>query len=272
MNNSVDISVIIPVYNSEATIVESVISVVSSIKHEKLAFELILINDGSTDGSLEQILKLQKFDPGRIIVIDQENSGAASARNAGLDIATGKLIAFNDADDRWTDSGLGLRLSVLDALPQLVCLAANHDIETQPLYYLKKLLGNCHEVTLFTQMFKNYFAPPTVILRRIVVDEGLRFDPSLSHAEEGYFFNHVASRYECGILNRKVSESITGKKRYGESGLSGNLSLMQAGEIRNLRNAYEELHKNKLLYLIALVFSKLKYVKRISVVFIRRFM
>ena len=61
-------------------------------------YEIILVNDGSKDGSLSLCKKLAAKDD-RITVIDKENGGAGSARNAGIEVAKGEYLAFPDADD-----------------------------------------------------------------------------------------------------------------------------------------------------------------------------
>lgn len=93
------ISIIVPVYNAEKTLKRCVLSL---IKQTYKDLEIILVNDGSTDRSLV-ICKELKAQDGRIEVIDKPNGGAASARNAGLDIATGKYIMFCDSDDYVSD-------------------------------------------------------------------------------------------------------------------------------------------------------------------------
>lgn len=89
------ISVIVPVYNAEKFLERSLTSI---IKQTYKQLEIILINDGSTDNSLE-ILKQFKNNDSRIKVINQKNSGVGAARNTGLDIAKGEFISFIDADD-----------------------------------------------------------------------------------------------------------------------------------------------------------------------------
>jgi len=89
------ISVIVPVYNAEEYLEECVDSVLSQ---SYINIELILVNDGSTDGSGELCDALAETDK-RIVVIHQENGGVSKARNAGLDAATGNRIAFVDCDD-----------------------------------------------------------------------------------------------------------------------------------------------------------------------------
>ena len=89
------ISVIIPVYNTEQYLKRCL----DSIKENTYQYlEIICINDGSTDNSLEILEQYQK-DDSRFIIIDQKNSGVSKARNNGLEKATGDYIAFIDSDD-----------------------------------------------------------------------------------------------------------------------------------------------------------------------------
>lgn len=89
------ISVIVPIYNAELYLDRCLKSIINNT-HRNL--EIICINDGSTDTSLN-ILESYKENDSRIIVISQENRGVSSARNKGLEIATGEYISFVDADD-----------------------------------------------------------------------------------------------------------------------------------------------------------------------------
>lgn len=89
------VSIIIPVYNTEQFLEECLNSIVNQTYKN---LEIILINDGSTDSSLEICKKYQQKDK-RIILISQENKGAGVARNKGLDIAKGEYITFVDSDD-----------------------------------------------------------------------------------------------------------------------------------------------------------------------------
>lgn len=87
------VSVIIPVYNGEKTIKNSIKSVLNQTMTD---IEVIVVNDGSTDGTLEI---LNDFDDKRLRVITQENAGQGAARNTGMAAATGEYIGFVDADD-----------------------------------------------------------------------------------------------------------------------------------------------------------------------------
>lgn len=92
------ISIIVPVYNAEKTLKECVNSL---IKQTYSNIEIILVNDGSKDDSLRICKEFAEKDS-RIIVIDKPNGGVSSARNAGLDIASGEYVMFCDSDD-WAE-------------------------------------------------------------------------------------------------------------------------------------------------------------------------
>lgn len=89
------ISIIIPVYNAEDKLHRCLDSV---LKQSYKDIEVIIINDGSTDGSLS-ICESYKSKDNRVIIIDKKNAGVSAARNSGLRIATGKYIQFVDSDD-----------------------------------------------------------------------------------------------------------------------------------------------------------------------------
>lgn len=97
------VSIVVPVYNSGKFIKETVETVKAQ---DYQNWELLLVNDCSTDNSKEEIKKYEKED-NRIRLIDlRENSGAAIARNTGMKEAKGKYIAFLDADDLWENTKL----------------------------------------------------------------------------------------------------------------------------------------------------------------------
>ena len=91
----VKISVIIPVYNVENYLEESLDSIINQTFTD---LEIICVNDGSTDNS-PSILNNYANKDSRINIINQENKGLSAARNSGLDVATGDYIYFFDSDD-----------------------------------------------------------------------------------------------------------------------------------------------------------------------------
>jgi glycosyltransferase involved in cell wall biosynthesis len=109
------VSVIIPTYNRAWSIKESIDSVLSQDFND---FELIVIDDGSTDHTIE-ILNSYGKD---IFVIHQRNQGVSSARNRGLMKASGSFIAFLDSDDLWLPGKLSLQVDYFNSNPTaLIC-------------------------------------------------------------------------------------------------------------------------------------------------------
>ena len=113
------VSVVIPVFNGEATIAETLESVFA--QRFDGGFEVIVVNDGSTDGTRAV---LEKYGD-RIRVIEQENRGISAARNAGLKVSAGEYIALLDADDTWTEDKLEKTVPVLQE--NLECVAVFSD-------------------------------------------------------------------------------------------------------------------------------------------------
>ncbi|MDR2708410.1 MAG: glycosyltransferase, partial [Elusimicrobiota bacterium] len=90
------ISVIVPVYNTPC---EDLKKCIESIINQTLKeIEIILVNDGSTNGNLEILKEYARKDK-RIVLIDQQNQGVSASRNAGINIAKGQYIGFVDSDD-----------------------------------------------------------------------------------------------------------------------------------------------------------------------------
>ena len=102
----VHVSVIIPLYNGERYLRQALDSV---LNQSFAPFEVIVVNDGSTDGSSDILDTYGK----RIVRIDQTNAGTAAARNAGVDASEGDLIAFIDQDDYWVEDKLEKQTSIL---------------------------------------------------------------------------------------------------------------------------------------------------------------
>lgn len=115
------VSVVIPLYNKRGTIVRAIGSVLSQTV---TGLELIIIDDGSSDGSKE--LAAGVSDP-RIRIESQANAGPGRARNAGVELASAPVIAFLDADDEWHDGYLAAGLAALDAHPEASTYVCGYD-------------------------------------------------------------------------------------------------------------------------------------------------
>jgi glycosyltransferase involved in cell wall biosynthesis len=109
------ISVIIPCHNGAAYLAEALDSVFAQTEP---AFEIIIIDDGSTDDSAN----VAKRYGDRVRLVSQSHQGISAARNAGLALAAGDFIAFLDADDLWTRDSLAARLAIMEGRPPVDCV------------------------------------------------------------------------------------------------------------------------------------------------------
>lgn len=118
------ISVVIPLYNKAHTITRSLTSV---MRQEFTDFEVIVIDDGSTDNGRDIILS--NFQDSRIKVIPQQNAGVSAARNRGVTESHGDYIAFLDADDEWHPQYLSYIVRAISRYPDpsYVIMQCRHD-------------------------------------------------------------------------------------------------------------------------------------------------
>ena len=108
-----EISVLIPAYNCEETICRAVRSALRQIYTD---FEIIIVDDGSQDGTIEVISTI--LDPRIKIIHHPQNLGEAEARNTAVKSASGKYIAFLDSDDEWLPEKLSKQMQVIRSEPE----------------------------------------------------------------------------------------------------------------------------------------------------------
>lgn len=115
------ISVIIPLYNKGKQIAHTLRSVLNQTFQD---FEVVIVDDGSTDGSVAEV---EKFCDSRIRLIHQKNAGVAAARNRGIEEAKSDLIAFLDADDEWKPEYLATQYHLSQKYPDCNVFACNYE-------------------------------------------------------------------------------------------------------------------------------------------------
>ena len=117
MEENIFISIVIPLYNKAHTIVKTLKTVFAQTYQY---FEVIIVNDGSTDNGVQLIL--EHFKDPRIRIISQENAGVSAARNRGIEEAKGDWVAFLDADDEWLPGYLNEISILISEFPHLQML------------------------------------------------------------------------------------------------------------------------------------------------------
>ncbi len=196
------VSVIIPVYNAEKYIRQTVRSVLDQTLHE---FELIILNDGSRDSSGEILQQMEKEDQ-RIHVIQKANTGVSDTRNTGISQARGKYLAFLDADDLWKAENLQKKINCLQTTQKkwvfsnVEMIDENNHLLPQPVTelttrdILNKLLlwesgdvipGPCSNIVVEKELFRN----------------GLQFDIHLSSPADRDICIQLAAKAEPAFLN-----------------------------------------------------------------------
>lgn len=124
------VSVIIPLYQKARHVADALTAAYRSCRLASTAFELIVVDDGSTDGSDDAVRAWEATHPEQsvpLILIRQENQGAAAARNAGWTAARGEAILFLDADDTWADHHVSEILGLMAQFPEAVLYADAYD-------------------------------------------------------------------------------------------------------------------------------------------------
>ena len=195
------ISLVIPVYNKEERLSDCLDSVAAQTI-DKAQLELILVNDGSTDGSLKVC---QRFAERNSFarVIDKPNGGVSSARNEGIRAATGRYIAFLDADDTLAEDSLGVIVEAFDAMADEVDLLAYHiayfHSETGEVTYHKrdKWLG---ETGVYKLAENPYICQTTMnVVVKNKASSPILFDESLKMGEDQHFITrHLLDKEAIG--------------------------------------------------------------------------
>lgn len=173
------ISVVMSVYNHEKYVSEAIDSILNQSFKD---FEFIIINDGSTDKSLEMI---KSFKDKRIILIDRENKGLVSSLNEGLDIAKYDLIARMDSDDIAHPERFKEQLLVMKN-EKIVCCGSNLEIFDENQSALIRKLEKDSEIKA-GMLIKNQINHPSVMMRKT----DLRYDKNFYKIEDYNYFTEL---------------------------------------------------------------------------------
>lgn len=201
------VSIVIPTFNNEKEISQTIQSVLSQTYTN---FELICVNDGSTDQTKQILQRFQKDDR-RIIVKSLPNGGAASARNEGLAIASGKYIYFLDADDCVKSNLLADNIALLEKY-NADCLLFSHTelIEQQKIHHRlnlsKTTVYNNAEfsqkfISLFTDSIFNSFYSINKIYRKSFIDQNHIQFPNKIFGEDAAFSYSVYQKLNKIVIN-----------------------------------------------------------------------
>jgi len=266
------VSVVIPYYNSAGTIIKALDSVVGQIYTD---FEIILVDDGSNDNThslVDDYIKQTKRINFKHFY--QENAGPADARNRGISKSGADLIAFLDADDSWISTKLAIQIKIM-AANNIDLLGSNINIvepmgEIYHQYYTKKQL---EYVSFYKLLFKHYFYTSSVIVSKKVLEHVGGFPEGQKYAEDTLLFCRITRICRSAVSSDFLVNVY--KPLFGQSGLSANLKetnkyvLNNFAVLRN-ENAIGIKKIGKFIYYSAVLFSRIKYVRKILISFFRK--
>jgi glycosyltransferase involved in cell wall biosynthesis len=175
------VSVIIPAYNAEAYLGEALESVLGQTWS---AVEAIVVDDGSTDGTLA-IAEAAAAGDGRVRVVSQRNAGPSAARNAGMAVARGEAVCFLDADDVFLPDKVSRQMQHLLDHADCALVYSDFEVGDEELHPIEHRSVRPIDVPMRLAMaYRTPFAPLSVLLRRSLVEATGGFDPSLAACED----------------------------------------------------------------------------------------
>lgn len=253
---TIDFTVVIPVYNGAAYIADAVNS---CLQQSLLPKQIIIVDDASTDNTTAII---QQLTDKRIVYRrNEKNSGPSYTRNIGIQMATTSWISFLDADDTFHPK----KLEVIQ-----YCIGLNNDIRAiGHAFDLKETkkkpvdedwkdkLRSISYLTAKDVVWKNPMVTPSL---SVAADNVILFDESMVYAEDHDFILRTAEQF--GICYVDLPLCSLQRKPLTPGGISSNKWKMRVGEMR-MYISYAKRHNNYLMIPLLIVFSLLKHLKNI---------
>ncbi len=197
MSGAKQVSVVIASYNMGRYIAEALDSVLAQTYP---LFEVIVVNDGSTDDT-DAVVERFLEDP-RIVYITQDNQGQPKAKNAGLNAARGEFVAFLDADDLWAASKIEKQIRLFEAREQVGVVYTNVASMDENGNLIAVGRQKRYSGRITEQLFKNNFVPfSSVLVRRRCFEEMGGFDESFAMGIDYELWLRLSTRYEFHYLD-----------------------------------------------------------------------
>ncbi len=190
---------VIPTYNRGWILKDAVDSVLGQ---DFTDFELIVVDDGSTDNTREILDSCPDSYMDKIIVLRQNNKGVSSARNKGITHSSGRFIAFLDSDDLWLPKKLSTQIDFFDSKKEaLICqtdeIWIKNGIRVNPKIRHKKFSGDIFSRSLDLCLV----SPSAVMIKRSLFDEIGLFDESLYSCEDYDLWLRISSRHPVFFID-----------------------------------------------------------------------
>jgi len=223
-----NIAAIMPLYNKRRYVVEAVESI---LQQTRPADEIVIVDDGSTDGSGDLVAERYGHDP-RIKLIRQTNRGPGAARNVGIKATRSPLLAFIDADDKWLPERLERQGAFMEQNPGCMMSftsSIGYNERTGETWYKPlHLLENIQKDRFIRKEFfpeRSYIACNSVMIRREALDEVGLFDEALWKAQDTDLWLRIMLRFGFEYIPESLAWVRRGFPRSNETvehGFKGN--------------------------------------------------
>lgn len=254
------ITVILPVYNGKKYIAQAIDSV---LKQSYSAFELIIVNDGSTDDTESEI---SKFKDDRIKYITQSNQGPSAARNKGMSIAKGKYFAFIDADDLYEPNKIEEQVEILNNHKEAYVVYNGYFEVDENLTKIRDVkpeyVNECRSNLLAMMLFRPIIScPASIMIRRDCYDKGLKYNSIYKHGDDYDFLINLLKYYNFYYIDkplynyRKHKSNLTNQLEVQNNAEINIVKTFTDNEIENIVNKSNFSEYNKKL-LKAKIFLK----------------
>lgn len=232
------VSVIVPTYNTLTYLPDAIDSILKQTFED---FEIILVNDGSTDRTDQWAKKLT--DP-RIRYIYQENQGLSAARNTGIDLAQGRYVALLDADDLWEPTKLEKQVAYLEANPEVGMVHSWVSFMDEQGRSTGRIWKTYAEGMALSQLLhRNDVAVLSVLVRRECFAKVGAFDPSLRSLEDWDMWLRLAVHYSIAVIKEPLA-----RYRQLPGSMSRNCEVME-NSFKKVINRHFDLAPKHLHYL-----------------------
>jgi glycosyltransferase involved in cell wall biosynthesis len=197
------VSVVLPVFNGGRHLEPAVRSV---LEQDHQAIEVIVIDDGSTDGSLGVLQALAAADP-RLRIVSRENRGLIATLNQGIGLARSHFIARMDADDISYPSRFSKQLAMFQARPELAMCGTDFHLlygdKTEPLDSMTTARPD-QELPVLSQFMTSFRHSTVMFNRAVMAPDLLRYDPSYPHAEDFDLFRRITAAHPAAVVREPL--------------------------------------------------------------------
>jgi glycosyltransferase involved in cell wall biosynthesis len=196
------VSVVIPTYNRLPLLK---IAIASAINQSYKDIEIVVVDDGSTDGTPDYVAATF----GNLVkLVSKTNGGVSSARNVGIRLSSGNLIAFLDSDDQWLPDKLAKQCLFLERNPEfgmVLCDCVFIDEQRRQTLVCRRRQKLPRDGFILDDVFRSpSLIPSSVLVRKCVLEDVGYFDESIKTAEDLDLHLRIASKYKIGLIDEPL--------------------------------------------------------------------